>query len=274
MATGPSPIELIVTDLDGTLWERPSELHPRVVAALAELDGLDVALLVATGRRVGSARDSLAAVGLAPPAVVLNGGLGVDLGSMERFHLGGYEPAHAADVLAAFTACGVEPCLHVDHDRWPVRVGPDPSTHPRHLASFGDEVATGDLERVVADERVLAFGVLGLDGERAARLGSALSEVVTTAHVDRDRAYGGFVVTAGAAGQSKWAGVLAYCARHGIDERAVLAIGDGANDLELLASAAIAVTPEDAHPDALARADHVVARAADGGWADVLALVP
>ncbi|MGI9645666.1 MAG: HAD family hydrolase [Ilumatobacteraceae bacterium] len=268
-----SSIDLIVTDLDGTLWERPSELHPRVVTALADLDGGDVDLLVATGRRVGSARDTLAAVGLAPPAVVLNGALGLDLGSSTRFHLGGYERTDAADVLAAFTASGVEPCLHIDHDRWPVRVGTDPSTHPLHLASFGEDVATSDLEQVVADEHVLAFGVLGLDGERAVELGSALGDVRTTAHVDRDRAYGGHHVSAGPAGQSKWDGVRVFCARHGLDESAVLAIGDGQNDVEMLTAAAVAVAPEDAHPDVLACADHVFGRAADGGWADVLELV-
>jgi hydroxymethylpyrimidine pyrophosphatase-like HAD family hydrolase len=52
-----------------------------------------------------------------------------------------------------------------------------------------------------------------------------------------------------------------------------MAIGDGPNDIELLANAAVAVVPGDAHPAARLLADHVVGRAADGGWADILEIL-
>ena len=81
-------IGLVVTDLDGTLWERPETIPERTLDAIAELERRSIPLLIATGRRVASTRDPLAAVGLAPPAVVLNGGLGVDLASGQRFHRG------------------------------------------------------------------------------------------------------------------------------------------------------------------------------------------
>ncbi|HJR26705.1 MAG TPA: HAD hydrolase family protein, partial [Acidimicrobiales bacterium] len=64
------PVELVVTDLDGTLWHTDDHVHPEVVAALAELAGRGVPVLVATGRRVTSTRRPLARIGLAPPAVV------------------------------------------------------------------------------------------------------------------------------------------------------------------------------------------------------------
>ena len=35
-------------------------------------------------------------------------------------------------------------------------------------------------------------------------------------------------------GVHKWRGVRAFCAHHGIDDGAVLAVGDGLNDIELL----------------------------------------
>ena len=74
-------------------------------------------------------------------------------------------------------------------------------------------------------------------------------------------------------GQSKWDGVRAFCRVRGIDEDRVLAVADGPNDLELLDMAAVAAVPAVAHPAALERADHVLPAAADGGWADVLALI-
>lgn len=269
-ATG--TVGLVVTDLDGTLWERPDTIPERSLEAIAELDRRGVPLLIATGRRVASTRDPLAAVGLAPPAVVLNGGLGLDLGSGERFHRGGFRAGDALAVLAAFVEWDVEPCVYVDHDTRPVRVGASPSTHPEHLAGFGDEVGTDSLDRVVAEEHVLAFGVLGITGEQADGVGRSLASVATP-HVAPDRQYGGHTITVAPTGGSKWDGVEAYCATRSIDSTGVLAIGDGPNDVELLDRAAVAVVPQDAHPTAHEHADHVVGRAADGGWADLLDLL-
>jgi hydroxymethylpyrimidine pyrophosphatase-like HAD family hydrolase len=265
-------IGLVVSDLDGTLWEQPEAIPERTLDAIAELERRGVPLLIATGRRVASTRDPLAVVGLAPPAVVLNGGLGLDLGSGERFHRGGFAPGDASAVLDAFLEWDVEPCVYVDHETRPVWVGEAPSTHRDHLSGFGRDVGTGELERVVCDEYVLAFGVLGITAERAEGVARAL-EGVATPHVSPDRQYGGHTVTVAPTGLSKWDGVEAYCDRIGIDPRTVLAIGDGPNDVELLERAAIAVVPEDAHADARATADHVVGRAADGGWADLLDLL-
>jgi hydroxymethylpyrimidine pyrophosphatase-like HAD family hydrolase len=265
-------IGLVATDLDGTLWERPESVPQRTQDAVAELGCRGVPLLIATGRRVASTRDPLAAIGLAPPAVVLNGGLGLDLSSGERFHRAGFAPNDAAAVLAAFAAWDVEPCVYVDHDVWPVRVGPSPSTHPEHLAGFGDDVDAGTLDRVVVDEYVLAFGVLGIPVDQAEGIGLALASVATP-HVSPDRQYGGHTITVAPTGGSKWDGVEAFCVMHRIDPRTVLAVGDGPNDVELLERAAIAVAPEDAHPSARALADHIVGRAADGGWAELLDLV-
>jgi hydroxymethylpyrimidine pyrophosphatase-like HAD family hydrolase len=50
---------------------------------------------------------------------------------------------------------------------------------------------------------------------------------------------------------SKWSGVLAYYAEQGIDPGRILAVGDGANDLELLDSAAVACAVASAPPAVL-----------------------
>ena len=72
-------IELVVSDLDGTLWERHDEIHPATMEAIAELERRGLPLLIATGRRLASTRDALARFGLTLPAVLLNGALVVDL---------------------------------------------------------------------------------------------------------------------------------------------------------------------------------------------------
>lgn len=265
----PVRASLVVTDLDGTFWERPGEIHGRTLAAVRGLAQREVPWMVATGRRVAATRAPLAEVGLAPAAVVLNGGLGIDLSTGERFHHGGFERGAARAVLAAFERHGVEPCVYIDHDLRPVWVGESPATHPAHLAGFGAEVTAGDLAAVVDEHDVLAFAVLGIDGHTATEIAATVG-ADGTCHVAGDRLYGGTTITVAPTTISKWDGVIAYCRWRGIDPGAVVAIGDGPNDEELLRNAAVAVAPVDAHPSAIGLADHVVGRAADGGWADLL----
>ena len=265
-------IDLVVTDLDGTLWEHPDHTPARTLEAVAEVESRGIPLLVATGRRLGSTRRPLEAIGLRPPAVMLNGSLGVHLASDERFHLGGFSSESAARILATFTDAGLEPCVYVDDDTHPVRIGQLPATHDDHLASFGDDVREDDLAAVVETHRVLAFSVLGIPEPAAVPLGDALARSGEP-HVAPDRSYGGFGVTVAPPGDSKWDGIAAFCALEGLDPDRVLVIGDGPNDIEMLEAAAIAVVPEDGHASALALADHVCARAEVGGWAELLDLL-
>lgn len=269
---GPTAVQLVVSDLDGTLWERDHELHPATEAAITELERRDIGLLIATGRRVTRAAVPLAALGLAPPAVCLNGALGVDLATGARFHRALIAADVAVAVLDAFRNAQVSPCVYVDRDDLAVFVDDAPSTHPEHLDSFGREAAVDDLARVVAEEDVLGFSVLGLPEPALAAVAAAVGPVAV-AHLAPERALSGFTLTVAGPGMSKWQGVLSYCAATGVDPGAVLAIGDGPNDLELLAGAAVAVAMADAGPVLRAAADHVVAPAVDGGWAALLDLL-
>ena len=265
-------IELVVTDLDGTLWDRSIRPHPATVVAWAEIERRGVTVLAATGRRVGSTRSALADAGLAPPAVCLNGALGLDLADGQRFHRATIAPHHATAILAAFADCGLSPCVYVDHDEFAVFVSDRPSTHAAHLASFGADVAVADLADVCATDAVLAFSLLGSDEHLLATVARAVTDAGIP-HLDVDPIYGGTSLTVAGPEMSKWHGVLAFCAARDLDPSGVLAIGDGPNDLELLTGAAVAVAPEGAHPSALAAADHVVASPAAGGWAAIVDLL-
>lgn len=264
-------IELVVTDLDGTLWHASDHLHPDTVAAVAELERRGVPLLVATGRRLASTRAGLASLGLTPPAVVLNGALVVDLATGEHIHRHSFGADVAGKVLESFLSFGIEPCVYVEHDEVDVFVSENPSTHPEHLASFGEWVRTGDLHEVAARHEVLAFGVIGVAPSTVEGIEDVIAPLANP-HVTDERQYGGgsLTVTVAPPGLSKWDGIEAFCRHRGLDSSRVLAIGDGPNDLEMLEGAHTALVMADAHPAALARADHVVPRAADGGWARLL----
>ncbi len=271
-------VELVVTDLDGTFWCRIDDdyeqAHPTSLDAWRALEGRGVPVLVATGRRLRSTRAPLARLGLAPPVVVLNGALVVDLpAGGTRVHRHAYADAsEAAAVLEAFRAVGLDPCVYVDHDELDVFHGEHPSTAAGHLATFGDEAACADLDAVVAEHPVFMFGVMGHDPGPFDALVEMLGDT-SEVHVSSDQQWGGWSCTVGPRGLSKWDGVVAYCRHAGLDPDRVLAIGDGPNDVELLTRAAIAVAPSCGQASARAVADHVVRPVRDGGWADLLDLV-
>ncbi|HEX7132119.1 MAG TPA: HAD family hydrolase [Iamia sp.] len=265
-------VELVVTDLDGTLWHTDDEIAPSVVAAVRTLGERGVPLLVATGRRLASTRAPLAREGLAPSAVVLNGALGVDLATGDRFHRAPYPTEEAVAVLAAFRSAGLDPVVYLDHPDHDAVLSATPSTHPEHVRQL--QAPAVDLDAVVASEAVLGFSVIGVEHGRCVAARDAVGERAES-HLDRSLEFPGYgTLTVAPLGQSKWDGVLAFCAAEGLDPARVLAVGDGSNDIELLAGAAVALVPAVAHPDALAAADHVIPSAADAGWVQVLDHVP
>jgi hydroxymethylpyrimidine pyrophosphatase-like HAD family hydrolase len=265
-------VELVVTDLDSTFWTGHEDVHPAHIEAWAELERRGIAVMVATGRRVGSTRVPLARHGLAPAAVVLNGAIVLDLADDRRVHRQMHSPDAASAVLDAFRAAGLEPCVYVDHPEVAVFCGDAPSTHPGHYESFGADVGHDDLEVVVAREPVLMFGLLGHDGGRFESLHESLAGVAIV-HTASDDQWGGYSCTVTPLGLSKWVGVEAYCRDVGLDSTRVLAVGDGPNDVELLSAAAVSVAPAGATPLALAAAEHRIPSPREGGWAKILELV-
>jgi hydroxymethylpyrimidine pyrophosphatase-like HAD family hydrolase len=270
-------VDLVVTDLDGTFWYHDQQVDPSVLAAVAELERQGVPLLVATGRRLASTRGPLARAGLAPPAVVLNGALGLDLRSLERFHLAPFAVEEALAAYDGFVSVGLSPVVYVDHPRYDVFLSDAPSTNPRHVRDLGDTagVRSGPdgLRAAVAEHPVLGFSLIGVPFEDAEAATAALLGVVEV-HLDRSIDHpGSAAMTVAPKHQSKWDGVVAFCATHGLDPTRVMAVADGPNDIELLTNAAMRVVPKVAHPSALGLATAIIPAAQDAGWAEVPSLL-
>lgn len=263
---------LLVTDLDGTLWHTDDDVHPDTVAALGAIQARGVPVMVATGRRVTSTREPLARIGWAPPAVMLNGSIGMELDGGHRFHWQPFSREAARSTLDAFRRAGVDPVVYVDHAELDAFTTPRTGTSREHVEMLGELLGLADLDEVVDTHEVLSFGVIGIDyvvGEQVV----TQCLPVATPRLDRSIDYGGAALIVSPQGRSKWDGVLAWCDRAGLDPSRVMAIGDGPNDVELLSGAAVAVSLEGSHPDALAVADHVVPPAKEGGWAGLLDLL-
>jgi hydroxymethylpyrimidine pyrophosphatase-like HAD family hydrolase len=69
-------IELVVTDLDGTLWDDQRQIREETRQALAELAGRGIPVLAATARGMGSTTTLFSDLGLSLPAVYCNGAFG------------------------------------------------------------------------------------------------------------------------------------------------------------------------------------------------------
>lgn len=266
-------IGLVVTDLDGTLWDGQEVVHAETLAAVRRLDAeLGVPLLVATGRRRDATREPLARHGLAPPAVVLSGAAGVDLATGREWHREAFTPAQVAVVLDAFRDAGLSPVAYVEDAGASTLLEADTSTHPEHVRRLTPTAERGvRLEEALVGRAPLSFGLMAGPEDALAAVAAAVTDVAE-AHLDADRMYGGCSIMVQPRGVSKWRAVEAWRGLHDV-RGGVLAIGDGVNDLELLAGADVAVAVDDGHPEALALADVVVPPAAAGGWARLLELL-
>jgi hydroxymethylpyrimidine pyrophosphatase-like HAD family hydrolase len=266
-------IDLVVTDLDGTLWGADERVHDRTLSALRTLADRDVPVLVATGRRLSSAVATLGRSGIELPTVVLDGALGREVGPGRTFHRAAFDPADARAVLAGFREVGLSPCVYVDRPNTEVIAAGDASTHPAHLEHVGEWLQRrDDLESVVSDEQILMFAIVAAPEPTLAAVARSVGAHGAVA-VTRDIIYGGATITVRPPGVSKWDGVLAWCADQGLDADRVLAVGDGENDLELLGAARVACVVSDGCEPALALADHVLEPACDGGWSAIVDLV-
>jgi Cof subfamily protein (haloacid dehalogenase superfamily) len=249
---------MVATDLDGTLWPSEALVPTRTRAALLALERRGIPVLAATGRRLRSARTALVRAGLGHvPCVGLNGALAADQG--EVFHAAPFPLDDARAVYDIFVAGGITPVGYVvpdrDGDSIDAFADEGVSTHPDHLAVLAPTLSNmpSDLATTVAFS-VLGVAYASLDPIRVKIEQRRAADCILTP----DRAYGEHNLAATARGVSKWTGILAYCARRGIDPTRVLAIGDDDNDVTMLKNAGIGLAMRHASPAAIAVAGAVV----------------
>jgi hydroxymethylpyrimidine pyrophosphatase-like HAD family hydrolase len=260
-------IRLVATDLDGTFWGPDFAPPAEHIAAVQELERRDVTVLAATSRRPRMTRQRLEGVGLKMPAVLIDGAIGVDFRTGERFHEAVYDVEAARNALAAFRAHGLDPCLYLDDPEIDIAVSAAPSTCVQHLAHLGRFAGTRDLEDVVATIGVFAFSVLGLDHEVLAPLARELVAAHgNTVVLYAEPQYGRFGLVVNPLGVSKWSGIEAYCELNGIAPDQVAAVGDGLNDLEMLRRAGVSVGVRGGCEEVVEMADFLIDPPERGGW--------
>lgn len=267
-----SKIDLVVTDLDGTLWDGQGRAHPETLAALDHLATAGLPVLAATARRPASALATMRENGFLLPAVLFDGSLGRDFVDGTTFHRVTFESDEAVQVLGVLLGQGLEPALNVDHQTHDFVIGEAPTTHPGHLAFNRERTRQLRLDMAVVDEPIFSFLIVGRPGEMLAPVLDRLRGLAE-ASVNHDLLYGNCTLSIRPRGVSKLSGAVAFCRERGLDPDKMLAIGDGENDVELLAGARISCVPEDGCAAALELATHHIGPASSGGWAGILELI-
>jgi len=268
-----APAPVVVTDLDGTLWADDLVVRPRTRAAVADLLAAGVPVLAATARRPRGARQLLRRNGIELPIVGLNGALGRHVDGTP-FHDVVFGREAGLATFAIFARHGFMPCVYVAEREIDVVLAPEPSTNPGHVAYLRSVSRVDpDLEGVVRDEPVYSFSLLGLPPADLVPLVADLDAAGIAYDFAPEPQWPGWSVNAMPPGVSKWSGIAAFCAAARIAPDAVLAVGDGTNDVPMLERAARPFAVAGSRAAALVPGAPVIEPPEHDGWAALAAHV-
>ncbi|MDO4412707.1 HAD hydrolase family protein [Cutibacterium sp.] len=258
---------LIATDLDGTFLGPDARVSARNRAAVEAAESAGVHVVPVTGRAMSGLRN------LGPVfrryALVCNGAVGLDLSTDEVLYTMAMSPETVRTFVETMTAHlpGCLFCAAVeDSSVFALEAGYDDLTPPyeaendpaEHVVVTREELCSREaLKLMVAHPTVPAGEVFTL----AERL--AIPGVHTT--------WAGFsLAEANRADVNKAVGLSEICRVLGEDRADVVALGDGANDVEMLQWAGISYAMADANPLAVAAADLRAPSCAEDGFAVVV----
>jgi Cof subfamily protein (haloacid dehalogenase superfamily) len=255
-------IRLVASDLDGTLLRPDETVSERTRAALVAAREAGITVVLVSGRPPRSLGPIAERIGVGGIAICANGALVWDL---DRGTMVDSTPL-AAD-LATRLVHGLRKAI--PGARFAVELedgfGREPGwsdslqpVRPEALEADALELITGPVTKLLVRQPDLPFE------ELAERARHAVGEdaVVTWAGLR--------LVEISAAGVTKASALEWLCRRLGIDAAEVVAVGDMANDLAMLAWAGTGVAVANAAPEVLEAADEVTAANTDDGVALLL----
>jgi HAD superfamily hydrolase (TIGR01484 family) len=267
------PVKLLAIDLDGTLLNSRNEISPANRAALHRAHDAGVRVCVCTGRCLTESRPALDAIGLDLDDVVCAcGALVCRARTGETVSCATMEEGVARDATRFFL--GRDISVAILHDVWSAGIDytfvRSRSVHPGYARWF----------KAAHDEPWAAPPVRVTVIESADRLPAIERDVVQRFGADRAHynaihlpAYDLAVFELFAPGINKRVGVSRLCETYGIDMASVAAIGDGVNDVELLAGVGVGVVVANACDAAKAVADVTVPSNDDDGVAAAVELL-
>lgn len=257
-------VEVVALDIDGTLLASDGSLPRRNADAIARVQALGVGVILATGKTYWSAVELIDRLGLALPGVFSQGMIVREAnGAILREIALDYE---LVEGILAYLEQQRLPFIAYNRDGL---LTPEIDPYNENIYRKYGEPDPHFVGRMVGRARELGLNKL-LIGDR---------EHLQTRRVDLERRFGREATVLQAIpeyveimpkGISKGAGVRWLLDRLQIEPRAMLAMGDGENDIEMLQMAGIGVAVGNANPRLKAIADCVVGSNDEGGVAEAL----
>jgi Cof subfamily protein (haloacid dehalogenase superfamily) len=264
--TGPLPLpamnkdaagwrpHLVALDIDGTILDHEGRLPDDVRDAVGLVVAAGVPVVLSTGRSWHATLPVFEALGLPPgPAVSSNGAVTVTYPPFEVTNVVTFDPS---DVIERVLAEHPTASLAAEVVGWGYRVSrhfPEGELHGEIELVSIEDLAADDVTRIVVRDP-----------------GSTDAEFIALAERLGLHGVGYFVgwsawLDIAPAGVNKATALAGVAASLGVAQADVLAIGDGRNDIEMVAWAGRGVALGDAAEEVARAADHVTGTFAAGG---------
>ena len=252
---------LAAVDLDGTLLASDGTVSDRTRAALHDVSGRGVDVVIVSARGPRGVLAVADRIGIDGIAICSNGAIVLDLATREVTNFRPLETEVARQIVAALRERYPGTVFAVERDVFAHEPGfaawdwePPPGTR---VADALELLADAPAKLIIRHEQhaldVIAEAVREIAG------GTAFVTIPGT-----------WTVEVSAAGVNKATALTELCEARGIPPEQVIAFGDYLNDVPMLAWAGRAVAVENAHPDVVAIADELTTSNDDDGVARVL----
>jgi len=260
----PGRIQLLISDVDGTLVTNDKRLTPRVEAAARALEPAGVAFAITSSRPAFGLRMVIEPLQIKTPVAAFNGGLIVSPGRLEPIE-GHPVPVEVARRSIAFLAAkGVGVWIHTDRDWLLLDPAGDYVDHEiRTIRTAPTVLATFD--RPGAIDRAYKIVGVSKDFELLARCERELAaELGTSATVARSQLYY-LDITHPLANKGHAVERLSQLLE--IAPSLIATIGDGHNDVTMFAASGLAIAMGNADREVQEAADLVSAGNEEDGFA-------
>ncbi len=270
------PRGILALDIDGTLLGPGSVLADRTRRAVHAAGTAGWLVTLATGRRWGATKPVADALGLEAPLICFNGALIRDSISGEILHYNPLPTEAVSPLIHALTGRGLQPVLYEDFasdER--LLTGPTTNDSPQiahWLEGINDEygpivtrVPYEELARTPSATRIVVFDTIA----RVEWVGSLAEDLGLAARVlfyPVER-HGALMAELLHPAGTKAVALAALAARYGLTMSEVIAVGDGHNDVEMLAEAGVGVAMGQSPPEVIAHATLTIGGHADDGLA-------